>query len=152
MVINGEEFLCVISEIVGVGNIQADKSTHGVYMIQDVKLVPIKHPDRILPGKQSEKTSKSSTKTLVERLVKYLKGGFYFAKGYDLTASRQRRINFEAKTKKEDCSNVEWLACDSRYFWNKNNYQGFQENKVDIKWYTPVICGYVGSCKETFGD
>ena len=43
------------------------------------------------------------------------------------------------------------LACDSRYFWNKNSYQPFRENDIDVKWYTPIICGYVGYCNEPLG-
>lgn len=45
---------------------------------------------------------------------------------------------------KADARPIEFIACDSRYFWNKNNYQPFAENNISVKWYTPIICGHVG--------
>jgi len=71
-----------------------------------------------------EKTTKTSTATLIQRLTKYMKDGFYFAEGYDLTASRIRRYNFEMaiKSGNKEASRLEMIACDSRFFWNMNNY------------------------------
>ena len=67
-----------------------------------------------------------------------MRDGFYLSYGYDLTASRQRRIHFEEQ-KKDGVEPIEFIACDSRYFWNKNILQGFQENNISSSWYTPII-------------
>ena len=36
------------------------------------------------------------------------------------------------------------VAADERYFWNINLYKDFIDQKVDIRWFTPLIQGYVG--------
>ena len=77
----------------------------------------------------------------IEELKKFLKEGFYFSYGYDLTASRQTRIKF-LQQKCKDKFRV--IACDSRYFWNINLYKDFREQNVDCRWFTPIIQGYIG--------
>jgi hypothetical protein len=72
---------------------------------------------------------------------KYLYDGFYFSYGYDLTCSRQRRIKWMQKKSQDP---LEKLAADLRYCWNVNLYRDFVEQKIDCKWFTPVIQGYVG--------
>ena len=62
---------------------------------------------------------------LIQKLMKFMKSGFYFSYDYDLTASRQRRISFEKKfedmkAEGKEVKAVDELACDSRYFWNRN--------------------------------
>ena len=47
---------------------------------------------------------------------------------------------------------LDFVACDSRYFWNKNNYQSFLENNVSVKWYTPLICGALGYANTTMAE
>lgn len=104
--------------------------------------------------KQMQETESSGpTHKLISNLKKYLKDGFYFSYSYDLTASLQRRKEFEDKNK--DNSNIkpiDFQACDSRYFWNKSILQGFQENNVSIKWYTPLIQGHIGYILEPLGQ
>jgi synaptojanin len=43
------------------------------------------------------------------------------------------------------------VACDLRYFWNFHLYKDFLDSKVDVRWCTPLIQGYVGIASETFG-
>ena len=75
-------------------------------------------------------------------MKKYLCDGFYFSYGYDLTTSRQRRIQFKQDKQNKDPLRI--IAADHRYFWNINLYKDFQENGIDIRWYTPIIQGYIG--------
>jgi len=71
-----------------------------------------------------DKNEKAHTIAMVKKIHNYYKEGFYYCNGYDLTASRQRRLEFEQKLEDENiqAKPIEFLACDSRYFWNKNNY------------------------------
>lgn len=71
----------------------------------------------------------------------YLCDGFYFSYGYDLTCSRQRRIAWMQKRSKDP---LETIASDSRYFWNLNLLRDFIAQKIDCKWFTPLIQGYFG--------
>lgn len=70
-----------------------------------------------------------------------MKDGFYFSYELDLTASKQKRLVFEEESSNLDGAKqpIDFIACDSKYFWNKNILQGFQENKVSVCWYTPII-------------
>lgn len=77
----------------------------------------------------------------IDELKKYLCDGFYFSYGYDLTASRQRRIKF-LQEKSKDMMRI--IACDHRYFWNCNLYNDFKDQNVDPRWFTPIIQGYIG--------
>lgn len=79
-----------------------------------------------------------------------MKDGFYFSYETDITATLQRRNAYE----KQDMVKkpLEKLACDSRYFWNRNIMQGFQENNVSFAWYTPIIQGHVGYVAESLGN
>lgn len=77
----------------------------------------------------------------IDELKKYLSEGFYFSYGYDLTSSRQRRIKFLQEKEKDP---LRIIASDNRYFWNLNLYKDFQEQSVDIRWFTPLIQGYIG--------
>ena len=72
----------------------------------------------------------------IDELKKYLCDGFYFSYGYDLTASRQRRIKF-LQEKSKDMMRV--IASDHRYFWNINLYKDFRDQNVDPRWFTPII-------------
>lgn len=75
---------------------------------------------------KEETESSGSTYKLISNLKKYLKDGFYFSYTYDLTASMQKRTKFENKNEASDSIKpIDFLACDSRYFWNKNILQGF---------------------------
>lgn len=67
--------------------------------------------------------------------------GFYFSYGYDMTCSRQRRIQWMQKRSKDP---LQQIASDSRYFWNKNLYRDFISQGIDCKWFTPLIQGYFG--------
>jgi hypothetical protein len=78
---------------------------------------------------------------VLEDVKTFLCDGFYFSYGYDLTASRQRRI---AWMQKRSTDPLEMIACDSRYFWNLRLYKDFISQKVDVKWLTPLIQGYFG--------
>lgn len=60
----------------------------------------------------------------VDELKKYLSEGFYYSYGYDLTASRQRRIKF-MQEKSKDMLRI--IASDHRYFWNLNLYKDFRD-------------------------
>ena len=44
---------------------------------------------------------------------------------------------------------MELIAADRRYFWNYNLYRDFLSQKVDCKWYTPLIQGYFGQVTGT---
>jgi hypothetical protein len=79
---------------------------------------------------------------------KELCDGFYFAYGYDLTLSRQRRQEF-LKTKSEN--DLELIAADSRYFWNKALYKDFISHGVNPKWFTPLVNGYIGYTEGVIG-
>ncbi len=72
----------------------------------------------------------------MEDVKTYLYDGFYFSFGYDLTCSRQRRINWMQKRSKDP---LELIAADERYFWNFNLYRDFMQQNVNCKWFTPVI-------------
>jgi hypothetical protein len=72
----------------------------------------------------------------IDQLKKYLCDGFYFSYGYDLTASRQRRIKF-LQEKSKDMLRV--IASDQRFFWNINLYKDFRDQNVDPRWFTPII-------------
>ena len=39
---------------------------------------------------------------------------------------------------------MEQIASDSRYFWNLSLYRDFIAQKVNCKWFTPLIQGYFG--------
>lgn len=39
---------------------------------------------------------------------------------------------------------MELIACDQNYFWNLALYSDFISNKIDPKWFTPLIQGYFG--------
>ena len=78
-----------------------------------------------------------------ENLFLFQKGPL-LRKGVRLTASRQRRIPFDQSLAAAKAKPVEFIACDSRYFWNKNKYQLFAENNISVKWCTPIICGNIG--------
>jgi hypothetical protein len=60
----------------------------------------------------------------IDELKKYLSEGFYYSYGYDLTASRQRRIKF-MQEKSKDMLRI--IASDHRYFWNLNLYKDFRD-------------------------
>ena len=155
MFVNGEEFLCTINRIEEVAIIWNRKDKHGIYLVKDVKFLPIMDPAHAAKRKYItvQKQIKDSTANIIAKLEKYLKDGFYFSRGYDLTANRQKRIQFEEKIAGGlQPKPVDFLACDPRYFWNRNNYQGFRENNISVKWYTPVICGYVGYTIEPVGN
>lgn len=65
--------------------------------------------------------SSGPTYKLISNLKKYLKDGFYFSYNYDLTASLQRRSNFDKKHADSSVIRpIDHIACDGRYFWNKN--------------------------------
>ena len=49
-----------------------------------------------------------------------LEDGFYFSYGYDVTASRQRRLNWMKTEGKKEALSL--LACDKNYFWNYSMY------------------------------
>lgn len=86
---------------------------------------------------------------MITKLQKYLRDGFYFGRDYDITASRQRRLQFKKKIEGGvQVQPIDFIACEPRYFWNRDIYQGFQENNVSVKWCTPIIQGHVGYVKE----
>jgi hypothetical protein len=39
---------------------------------------------------------------------------------------------------------LENIAADGRYFWNLNLYRDFISQRVDCKWFTPLIQGFFG--------
>lgn len=39
---------------------------------------------------------------------------------------------------------MELIACDNNYFWNLALYSDFISNKIDPKWFTPLMQGYFG--------
>jgi hypothetical protein len=71
----------------------------------------------------------------------FLCDGFYFSYGYDITCSRQRRIQWMQKRSKDP---LEMIAADKRYFWNFSLYRDFISQQVEVKWFTPLINGYFG--------
>ena len=72
----------------------------------------------------------------IDELKKYLCDGFYYSYGYDLTASRQRRIKF---IQEKSTDMLRKIASDHRYFWNVNLYKDFRDQNVDPRWFTPII-------------
>jgi len=77
--INGKNFLCVVTDAEAVGNIFKSN----VYKVTGVKLHAF-DKDYKPPANDA----------VIENFIEFLKDGFYFSYGYDLTASRQRRIEF----------------------------------------------------------
>jgi len=125
MNILGQNYLCVIKEAQNLGKLYG---AH-IYKILDVKIYPyLVH-------------SINQVYVYTEELRRYLREGFYFSYGYDLTASRQRRLRFLQQKSKDP---LKVIACDHRYFWNLNMYNDFRDQNVDCRWYTPIIQGYVG--------
>ena len=127
MLINGEEFLCVINKSEEVSIIQSVNHRHSVQLIQDVMFIPLQQQkSKSQKDQEEDKFNKRSTSNLISKLHKYLKEGFYFSRGYDLTASRQKRVLFDQKMKQGfNPKPIDYMACDSRYFWNKNILQSF---------------------------
>ena len=76
---------------------------------------------------------------MVSDVKSMLEDGFYFSYGYDLTASRQRRITW---MQKKNTDPLKLIACDQEYFWNLALYRDFIWQKVDVRWFTPLIQGY----------
>jgi hypothetical protein len=74
----------------------------------------------------------------IDNLKKYLTEGFYFSYGYDLTCSRQRRVKFLQDTQ-ESRDPLRMMASDHRYFWNLNLYHDFINQKIDPRWFSPLI-------------
>lgn len=81
----------------------------------------------------------------ISELKRYLTEGFYFSHGYDLTASRQRRVQYLQgldSAEARGCKGGEpmrAITCDYRYFWNINLCKDFLDSKVDVRWCTPLI-------------
>lgn len=82
---------------------------------------------------------------VLDDVKKCLEDGFYFSYGYDLTASRQRRINW---MQEKNTDPLKLIACDHQYFWNLALYRDFIWQKVDCRWFAPLIQGYF---KQTSG-
>ena len=59
---------------------------------------------------------------LLEDVKAYLEDGYYFSYGYDLTCSRQRRIQWMQKKISDP---MRLIACDHKYFWNLSLYKDF---------------------------
>jgi hypothetical protein len=36
------------------------------------------------------------------------------------------------------------IACDQNYFWNMQMYKDLIDQEIDVKWFTPIIQGYIG--------
>ena len=76
---------------------------------------------------------------MVNDVISMLEDGFYFSYGYDLTSSRQRRVTWMQEKSKDP---LKLIACDHEYFWNLALYRDFIWQKVDYRWFTPLIQGY----------
>ena len=76
---------------------------------------------------------------MADDVKSYLEDGFYFSYGYDLTASRQRRLTW---MQQKNTDPLKLIACDHQYFWNGALYRDFIWQKVDVRWFTPLIQGY----------
>ena len=63
-----------------------------------------------------------SISTMLEAVKAMLCDGFYFSFGYDLTASRQRRLTW---MQKKESNPIRMIASDERYFWNNALYSDF---------------------------
>lgn len=118
-------WLCVITQHQQVGQHGAQK----VNKVTQVKMFPYK----------DEAAKDPATLQTIEDVKQYLYDGFYFSFGYDLTCSRQRRIEW-MQQRSED--RLERIAADKRYFWNYALYRDFLSQNIDTKWLTPLIQGY----------
>lgn len=94
MNVMGTNYLGVIENAQHVGTLNNAK----IYNITEVRLVPF----RLSITGHEEQTMVNDVKSMLE-------DGFYFSYGYDLTASRQRRINW-IQTKSTDP--LKLIACD----------------------------------------
>jgi hypothetical protein len=47
---------------------------------------------------------------------------------------------------------LELIAADSRYFWNKALYKDFISHGVDPRWFTPLINGFIGYTEGKVGE
>ena len=150
MLLKGEEHLAVITQIAEVAHVFEGSERKSIYQIKDVQFFPIIHPLCFAnaTGLHNGKP-KQNTAGLITKLQKYLRDGFYFGRDYDITASRQSRLQFKKKIEGGvQVQPIDFIACEPRYFWNRDIYQGFQENNVSVKWCTPIIQGHVGYVKE----
>jgi hypothetical protein len=152
MIINGDEFLCVVTDISLAGKVPPtinsnEEEDPSLYLITGVEFYP-----RGFGQMESMQTdaNKQTTKELIAKLKKYLKGGFYISYKYDVTASRQRRLHLVNKAIEKGLSLP--VASDPDYFWNNKSLQFFREHNVDSKWFTPIIQGHVGYVEDKVGD
>ena len=86
-------------------------------------------------------TTRDQMNNVLADVRSFLCDGFYFSYGYDITCSRQRRIQWMEKRSKDP---LEMVAADKRYFWNFSLYRDFISQQVEVKWFTPLINGYFG--------
>lgn len=84
----------------------------------------------------------SQCRQILDASKQMLEDGFYFSYGYDVTASRQRRLNWMKNGGKKDALSL--LACDKNYFWNYKMYEDFIKSQINPKWFTPLMQGYFG--------
>ena len=53
---------------------------------------------------------------------------------------------------KKNTDPLRLIASDHRYFWNLALYKDFINQKVDCRWFTPLMQGYFGQVSGTLGD
>jgi len=120
----GVNYLGVIENAAQVGTLNNAK----IYKITTVNMVPFRLGNQLPQAQQ-----------MVSDVKSFLEDGFYFSYGYDLTASRQRRLTW---MQQKSADPLKLIACDHQYFWNLALYRDFLWQKVDARWFTPLIQGY----------
>jgi hypothetical protein len=98
--VTGLNFLAVITDAVVVGEL----NNVNIWRVSKVRFLAFKE------GHLSTECVK-----LLDASKIMLEDGFYFSYGYDVTASRQRRLKW---LKQGDKDPLKLIACDQNYFWN----------------------------------
>jgi len=131
--INTQNFLAIV------------KSTEYICTLEGNDIFKVKEADFISLSEDRSGTNFSNdVNVTLTGMKNFLTLGFFYSFNYDLTNKRQRLSKFDNIY---DINN-----CEQKFFWNYNLYKGFFEMNVNKIWMTVMICGYVGSLKETINN
>lgn len=137
----GENYLVTIGEAEHVGKLY----NANIYKVIKTEFHPFQVSyQRCLNFFQTTHPISPDAQTFITALNTYFADGHYFSYGYDLTASRQKRLEFlqSLQTSTNDNpfeqeggsaqkpSSVDpmlMIACDPRYFWNLPLYRDFMD-------------------------
>lgn len=104
-----------------------------IYTIKNVGILPFR------PIENNQKIL-----NYIDGIKRILLVGFFFSYSSDLTISLQKDHQFYNNMQKNEVMNQQHhLGKDPRYFYNFNICQDFLYQKIDFKWYIPIIQGFV---------